>query len=280
MEGDAPWQVAVIGAGAIGLTTALTLAERGLDVTIYAKDLPAHAPSAWATGVWSPSSRIGLESAVPDSFTEEWLAWGRYSLARHEQFVGALGDPVELRQSFILRDDPRPPSVPSTRDFLHLGSRVRNPGPRMRNLEAHEHPFNVAKARGGIGMSFNIARYTESLVSRFYQRGGQIIQREFHDLNAVQALDETVIVNCTGYGAKALWGDDSLSPVRGQINWFPPHKGERYSLYYSNIFAIARTDGTLVQYTGPNDDYGFGVEDLTPDIGECERTIATLASVF
>ena len=56
---------AVIGAGVIGLTTAVKLAESGALVSIYAKDLPSESRSARATGVWSPSSRIALHDAAP-----------------------------------------------------------------------------------------------------------------------------------------------------------------------------------------------------------------------
>src|SRR5690606_40216808 len=52
---------AVIGAGVIGLTTALRLIETGADVAIYAAEFPAETRSARATGVWSPSSRIRSE---------------------------------------------------------------------------------------------------------------------------------------------------------------------------------------------------------------------------
>jgi len=41
--------------------------------------------------------------------------------------------------------------------------------------------------------------------------------REFHAPQDLAALPESVIINCTGYGARQLWTDDSIVPVRGQI---------------------------------------------------------------
>jgi len=59
---------AVIGCGAIGLTTAVLLARAGARVTIYAKELPPFTRSSWATGAFSPDSRIALaEYATPIS---------------------------------------------------------------------------------------------------------------------------------------------------------------------------------------------------------------------
>ena len=46
---------AVIGCGAIGLTTAVLLARTGARVTIYAKDLPPFTRSSWATGCSHPT---------------------------------------------------------------------------------------------------------------------------------------------------------------------------------------------------------------------------------
>ena len=46
--------VAVIGCGAMGLTSAITAQRAGLRVTIYAKERPPFVRSSRATGVWSP----------------------------------------------------------------------------------------------------------------------------------------------------------------------------------------------------------------------------------
>src|SRR5262245_7206488 len=44
--------IAVIGCGALGLTTALLLQRAGARATIYAKDLPPNVRSAYATGLY------------------------------------------------------------------------------------------------------------------------------------------------------------------------------------------------------------------------------------
>jgi D-amino-acid oxidase len=51
--------VAVIGCGALGLTSAILLQRSGAKVTIYAKERPPEVRSARATGSWTPDSRIG-----------------------------------------------------------------------------------------------------------------------------------------------------------------------------------------------------------------------------
>jgi glycine/D-amino acid oxidase-like deaminating enzyme len=89
-----------------------------------------------------------------------------------------------------------------------------------------------------------------------------------------------VIVNCTGYGARALMGDDSIVPVRGQIAWLAPQPEVHYGLYYKSVSILPRSDGIVVQYVGDSDMFGVGIAEETPDRGEAERAIATVAPLF
>ncbi len=273
-------RAAVIGAGVIGLTTALRLAQAGIAVTIYASELPRETRSARATGVWSPSSRIGLRSAVPDGFRDRWEGWARSAFATHQHFIGSLGAPVEFIPFYSLRSHTPPPGGPSQHDFLHLSGRVGDLGPRSRTLPDDAHTFPVASARRGLDMAFNIAAYTDRLVRDFLALGGRMVRRSFAERSQVLALSEDLIMDCTGYGAKALWGADELVPVRGQINWMPPQPEARYGLYYEDVYVLSRGDGLVVQYTGPNDDFGYGIEDETADLDEMRRAVRTVGSLF
>lgn len=275
-----PLAIAVIGAGVIGLTTALRLVERGVPVTIHASQFPAETGSAKATGVWSPSSRIALSGAAPDGFIGDWERWARASHAAHERYVGRLGDPVEYVQQYSLYDRERQARPKATHDFLHAGRRLSDLGTPRRTYGDDEHPFPVHRVRGGLRMVFNVARYSEKLTGEFLARGGRMVRRDFPDRASLTALAEPVIVNCTGYGARALVGDEGLVPVRGQINWFPAQPEARYCLYYRQVSAYSRRDGVIVQYSGDNDDFGYGIAAQIPDRDEALRAIAVLGPLF
>ena len=58
------------------------------------------------------------------------------------------------------------------------------------------------------------------------------------------------IRNATGYGARALWKDESIVPIRGQIAWLIPQPEVNYSVFYKNVFILSRRDGILVQDAG------------------------------
>jgi hypothetical protein len=68
--------------------------------------------------------------------------------------------------------------------------------------------------------------------------------------------------------------------VRGQIAWLAPQPEVHYGLYYKSVSILPRSDGIVVQYVGDNDMFGLGIADETPDRGEAERAIATIAPLF
>ncbi|MEH6665376.1 MAG: FAD-dependent oxidoreductase [Brevundimonas sp.] len=280
-------EIAVIGCGALGLTAALTLQRAGARVSIYAAERTPQTRSARATGVWSPDSRIADAARAPAAFGDVWERMARDSWALHRTYVGLPGRPVFWNDNYILRDAPRPDRAPPAPepdrpavDFAHYSDRIRDLGSRSRPLEPHEHPFPVAQARLGLTMTFNVAELAARLTADFLREGGQIHQMTFHSPADLARLSEPVVVNCTGYGARALWGDDSITPVRGQISWLAPQPEVDYSLYYRGVSVVPRPDGIVVQALGNSDMYGYGIEEEVADREEAERAISTVARLF
>ena len=271
---------AVIGAGVIGLTTALRLIETGAQVTIYAQEFPAETRSSRATGVWSPSSRVALASAVDSGFGERWERWARSSYDVHRQHIGLADDPVEFIPSYEISDPAREVTPRATHDFLHIGRRVRDMQPPWHQMPDSNNPFPGRRTATGEGMVFNVASYADRLTRQFLLLGGKMVRRQFPDRSAVLALPEQTIINCMGYGAKNIWGDTSLVPVRGQISWLVPQPEARYSLYYSGVSTVSRRDGIVVQYLGPNEDFGYGDPDEDPDPEETSRALKIITGLF
>lgn len=276
--------VAVIGCGAIGLTTALQILRAGAQVTIYAAERTPYTRSARATGVWSPDSRIAAESAVSADFPARWEAMTRRSWVDHHAFVGLDGDPVRFVDQYNLRDPDGgavgPEPTPGRVGFVNYGDRLRGLTPRSRALTAEEHPFPVASASVFPQMTFNVAEYARQLTEAFLMEGGRIVQRVFHHPSELAELAEPVVVNGTGYGARALFGDESVLPVRGQIAWLTPQPEVTYALWYRGISMIPRADGIVIQANGRNQMVGYGVDDETPDSAEAEQALAALATLF
>ncbi len=109
--------IAVIGCGALGLTSALLLQRAGARVTIYAKELPPNVRSSLATGLWTPDSRICLEENATPAFKELWEQMARASFQTYQNFLGLSGSPVEFIDNYFVSDTgsscaPRPASGP------------------------------------------------------------------------------------------------------------------------------------------------------------------------
>ncbi|MEM8724431.1 MAG: FAD-dependent oxidoreductase [Pseudomonadota bacterium] len=278
-----PATITVVGAGAIGLTTAIACAETGAKVTILARELPMESRSARATGVWSPSSRIGLRSAAGPGFAARWEALARRSYARHLTYIGRAGRPVEFTPQFYIRYEPREAPLASDpsggNNFLHLGRTLRGLTPPWFEREAHPFPTD-AGVRGGLGMVFNIAEYTRQLTEDFLAMGGRIERAEVASAEELASLPGDTVINCTGFGAKSLVGDASLVGVRGQIAWMAPQTDRLYGVFHRNVTALSRRDGLLIQETGGNDYFGLGDESETASRDEFLAAHAKIAPMF
>jgi D-amino-acid oxidase len=272
--------IAVIGCGALGLTAA-TLAQRaGCRVTIYAKDRAPDARSARATGVWSPDSRIALDSAVSAAFPAQWEEMARRSFRIHQQYLGLADRPVEWTDRYMLADAPSQGRAPQPMDFAHYEARIRDLTPPSEAVAAGQHPFPVAHVRRASLPMFNINAYGRMLTNDFLLNGGRIETVEFHTPADLAALKQKVVINCTGYGARALWKDESIVPVRGQIAWLIPQAEVTYGIYYKGVGTLSRPDGMVVQNSGPDESYGYNDANEAPDRAEADAAIATIAPLF
>lgn len=270
--------IAVIGCGALGLTAATVAQRAGARVTIYAKDRPAEARSARATGVWSPDSRIALSGSVDPGFAARWEDMTRRSFRMHQQYLGLADAPVEWIDRYMLADEI--PQESNTLGFAHYGDRVRDLTPHSERLEPGSHPFPTRYARRGQTTMFNITAYQHLLLNDFLIGGGRIETVEFRTPADLATLKQKVVIDCTGYGARDLWKDESLTPVRGQIAWLIPQPEVTYGVQYNGVGTTPRRDGLGVQVTGSDDSYGVGDANENPDRSEAERGIATVAALF
>jgi glycine/D-amino acid oxidase-like deaminating enzyme len=127
---------------------------------------------------------------------------------------------------------------------------------------------------------FNLASYSQMLLTQFRIAGGRIEHREFHDPDELATLPEKVVINCTGYGARALWRDESVVPVRGQHAYLIPQADFDYALAYRDVNVIPRSDGIVVQAVSGGDMRGYKNESLAPDRQEADAAVQTLATLF
>jgi glycine/D-amino acid oxidase-like deaminating enzyme len=285
-----PGEVAVIGCGALGLTSAILAQRAGARVTIYARDQLPQTTSARATGEWTPDSRIALVNAAGPGFAAVWEEMARAAFKTHRDYLGLPGTPVEWIDQYAVsgetpqRDQARGQSsaqaAPPALDFAVYHHRIDDLVPKWRRVPTEATPFRAASVARGEIMVFNIADYGHTLVNDFFIAGGQFRRAEFHAPSQIAALGKKVVINCTGYGARALWKDETLTPVRGQIARLIPQPDVRYGLVYRQVLAVPRRDGIVVQSFEGGDMKGYGDTNETADRAEAEQAVTTLAELF
>jgi glycine/D-amino acid oxidase-like deaminating enzyme len=91
----------------------------------------------------------------------------------------------------------------------------------------------------------------------------------------VAALPERVVFNCTGLGAKALFGDQQLVPVRGQLEVLLPQPEIDYCYLGNNsLYMFPRRDGIILGGSFEQDN-----QSLEPDAKTTTRIIEGNAEI-
>jgi D-amino-acid oxidase len=282
---NSPSQIAVIGCGAIGLTSAIMAQRSGAQVTIYARDLLPQTRSSRATGSWTPDSRISLKDAAGPQFGEVWEQMARFSFKTYRQYLGLPGTPVEFTDRYALSDEPfeKVREESEKLDTLGFGTysdRIRDLTPRAQDLPPGATAFPVKYVRRSQSMQFNIADYAHTLMTDFFTAGGKFVRKEFHAPGDLTQLKEKVVINCPGYAARDWWKDESITPVRGQIAWLIPQPEVNYGFNYKNISILSRRDGIVVQDLNGGDMRGYGNSKELADRTEADNAVATIAELY
>jgi glycine/D-amino acid oxidase-like deaminating enzyme len=276
--------IAVIGCGALGLTSALLLQRAGARVTIFAKELPPNVRSSLATGLWTPDSRICFEQNATPQFKQQWQEMARTSYQTYQNFLGLSDAPVEYIDNYFVSDESgaaRRPEISDGRPQFAGLQRELIPDLLVqgKDFAPGTHSLGQRHLRRSSLMMFNLTAYTRLLMSDFRQNGGKVEITEFRSPEDFARIPQKTLINATGYGARALFGDQSLTPVRGQLARVIPQPSINYGLYYKGVSFVPRRDGLVFQVVD-DDYYGFDDDSTIPDPREADRAVNTIAGLF
>jgi D-amino-acid oxidase len=245
---------AVLGSGVMGLTTARRLQDRGHQVTIYTKALPPDTTSNIAGGQWSPSS-VADFSATGEPFRAQFEEAARFSYRYFQNLVGPVYG-VRWIENYALSESPADPPRGG------LFARIPDLFPRSQTLGPGEHPFGTLYARRFLTMLIEPATFLQALTNDFLLRGGKLVVREMHGPGEILALAEPVVVNCTGLGSRALFGDEELTPIKGQLAVLVPQPEIDYILLSGGGYMFPRSDGIILGGTHQRGEWSPEVEPL------------------
>jgi D-amino-acid oxidase len=224
--------VAVIGAGVMGLSTARLVQEAGFPVTIYALALPPDTTSNVAGGQWHPFGHF-REDMVTAEWRQQFLAAADYSWRRFQIMVG---DDYGVRWLPTYAETGGGPEPALLATFP----------PVNRMLAADEHPFPVAHLTRYDTLYVETGRYLRQMIRDVQIAGGRIEVRRFATPADIAALPERLIFNCTGLGARELFGDAELRPARGQLAILLPQPEIRYAFTGQAGYMFPRADGIIL----------------------------------
>ena len=98
----------------------------------------------------------------------------------------------------------------------------------------------------------------------------------FDHVSQLQQLAESVIFNCTGLGARALFDDRELTPMKGQLTVLLPQSEVDYiALMEDDLYMFPRTDGILLGGTFEAGDWSLSVNEAAK-----ARVLSGHAQVF
>jgi D-amino-acid oxidase len=270
LAGDvAEKSAAVIGAGAVGLATARVLQDRGLRVAMYAAEPPLATTSSHAGAQWSPVTTVDR-----DKRTAAYTAMlAEASKRAYRAFADIVSPAYGVRwiQNYAVADTPEGSPVDNFRSIglgdLYPDVEVFGPG---------QHPFATKYATRFATMLIDPPVYLPAVLRDVLERGGTLTIRQFARLEDVVALPEPIVFNCTGLGARALFGDDGMLPMKGQLSMLLPQEDVDYiTLGPDDLYMFPRQDGIVLGGT-----HERNVWTRDPDPVAEKRIVAAHATFF
>jgi D-amino-acid oxidase len=259
-------RAAIIGCGALGMSTARLLQDRGMSVTIYARDLPPNTTSNIAGAQWTPTSVADIDRRTP-AWDAQFVAASHFAY-RYFQTLVSPRYGISWRENYFISRQQNPPVPWETAlidDLLHHAS-----------IPSGEHPFEGYFVSHYLSMHIEPSIYLATLLDDFRLAGGHVVVRNFPDARAIVAVDEPLIVNCTGLAAGALFDDPDVLPIKGQLVVVAPQPEVDYiTVGPAGLYMMPRHDGIVLGGT-----FERGVTTLEPNPAETDRIIRGHEALF
>ncbi len=270
-------RAAVVGCGIVGLTTARQLQRRGFDVTIYAKTVPPDTTSNMALAGFTPTSGLVDRDQRTPAWDEQFRRVAEISYRELQLLVGRRYGVSWIDNYSTMNQRPRDlPGIGSQSLLpaaLRTGRDVLGPG---------EHPFPLRYATRRATLRIEPSIYLDAMVKDVLLFGARIVIREFETPRDLMTLDEPVVVNCTGLGARELFGDNELIPTKGQLTVLVPQPEVNYRTSGGitpqpgiGIHMMPRADGIALGGTSQR-----GVWSLEPDEEARRRVVEGHMALF
>jgi D-amino-acid oxidase len=238
-------RIVVVGAGVVGLTTAVRLREAGIEADVVAREEPQETTSAVAAALWYPYRALPAERVT---------AWSgqTYSALAGLADVGGSGVRMLAGTERLAPDAPDPWWREAVPGLERTGEGLRFVAPV-------------------VDMSIHLPW----LVGRLRALGASVERRH---VASFDELDADAVVNCAGLGARELAADASLVAVRGQVVRVAAPEVREWLLDQSDprrlVYVVPRENDVVLGGTADE-----GAEDRAPDPATTEAIRARCAAL-
>lgn len=220
--------MAIVGAGIIGMTTAIVLLENGFDVTIYTKNDPLATNSDAAVATWF----------APDDTNPVLQQHCLESFVKFEELLEKKTPGIyKIRQKLFFKD----------RDHFEKSVWAKESVKKLVNLE------EITETQSGLGEHLTVMNtmillinpnfYRPYLLKSFYELGGDLKKEWVHSLDKLMQL-YPIVINCSGWEAKYLTNDELIHPIRGQteiVNTLPKFENNcSINVEHKNMYIVFR----------------------------------------
>lgn len=201
--------VAVLGAGVVGLTTAVRLIDAGYRVRIISEALGTETVSAVAGALWLPT---GIDEFGGD---QKRLSWFHGVLRRSFDAMRSLDDRYGIESLPVYE----PVDAPENNEFFVSGT-ISNP------VALNRLPIGVYDGPGRVfeTLFIHTPKYLRRLIEDICERGGVFETGRIERLQDLGRLSEPLVVNCLAMGSRSLFDDRSMYPARGMLVKLKPQK--------------------------------------------------------
>ncbi|HYH96049.1 FAD-dependent oxidoreductase [Hyalangium sp.] len=202
--------IAVLGTGVIGLTVATELRRKWptLPLSLYAKDLDVRSTTSFMAGGQFEPSGVFQEYRGK----EKKRALALYLRRSRDRIVELQNSGqrtlfgVAERKNYTLDHAIKAFDEFTPQDVVPLHRKGALPFEKL-NMIGREYSTWL----------MNPAILLPKLAADLVQTSVQFKQRLFESKQDVMSLPENILINCTGYGAKKLFGDEKLVAQRGHL---------------------------------------------------------------
>jgi glycine/D-amino acid oxidase-like deaminating enzyme len=238
--------IAVVGAGVNGLMCARLLQQAGYGVSIYTDRMPAETTSHVAGGQWAPAG-VSLDGSGFDEIC-------RRSFALYAKLIG---------EEFGVFRRPNYVTGRGGGGFSNLPRGVLAPAEHLERL-----PFDGPPRSGRVYQTLLVEppRLLARVSEEAFASSVRVESRRFASVEELLDLDETIVVNCMGLGARDVVGDRAVYSVRGQLVHLAPQDLPYLLSHRGYIFP--RSDAVILGGT-----YERGVDSTATGEATCARLL-------